>query len=207
MSEMVQINTPLIGNALVALCDTLQAAIFTSACAISSRTKEDLEHNSDLAFGHLEDVGRTLDGLRNDVSQKKGVTLAAKLKGQVREIDGAAFTEIMNLINSNIDICQEQLGEAIANEHRKGTASFLETIGRLGRWLLRAINLVLAKDVPLSPFYFDLVFVQAMETFAEEERVKKFWADRNKELRAISDNAGLGGLPSAFRRVEAAREN
>jgi hypothetical protein len=133
--------------------------------------------------------------------RKGGVTLVAKLKGEVREIDVAAFTEIMNALDFDIDDFKEKLFISLESKNREGIVDFLGALGRLGRSVLRAITLVCGKEVPLSPFYFEMVFSQAMETVAEESDMKEFFAERTKKYNEISEKAGFSGIPSKFSRL------
>jgi hypothetical protein len=89
----VQVNTDIALATLVDLANTLKKAIIVSAAAVLSRMTNDLKANAAAAVTHLDEMGRKLDGLRNDASQRNGVSFATKLKGKILEVDSDLFAE------------------------------------------------------------------------------------------------------------------
>jgi len=167
MSKMIKINAELIGAELFALADILKTAIVVSAAALLSRTNEDVKENAALAVGHLEEMGTKLDGVRNSVSQKKGVTLAARLKGSIKEIDIDAIIEIVNVIDFRVDSYRKILFDVLESKHREGIDLFAGAVGPLGRAVQQAIALVWGRS-PGSPIFFDLFFAETMKNLSKE---------------------------------------
>ena len=92
MSKL-QVNAELALATLPDLSNVLKKTIVVSAAAVLSRLPNDLKANAAAAVAHLDEMGRKLDGLRNDVSQASAASLAAKPDGQILEIDGELFAE------------------------------------------------------------------------------------------------------------------
>jgi hypothetical protein len=159
---------------LFSLGDALKATIILSAAALLSRRTDDLEANAQLVMTHLEEMGRKLDGLRSDVSQRKGVSIAARLRGQIKEIDDGVFTEAANLIDDRIDSYRDALLAVLESKQREGIDLFARRVGALGRAIQAAIGLVAGDSLMGSPFLFDAFFEQTME-----ELSRKSWADED----------------------------
>ena len=165
----IEVNTSLILPELFSLGDALKAAIFTSAAAILSRMSEDVDANAELAEGHLRELGRRLDGVRNTVSQRKGVSLLERLKGHVKEVDFKELTKDLDAIDREIDAFKDSLFSVLENRYREGIASCGDRALFLGLSVGAAIERMTGKALPLPPLYWQELFLQSLKDLSEKD--------------------------------------
>ena len=162
------LNSNAVANQLFDLGDTLKATIILSAAALLSRRTDDLEANAYSALARLEDMRQKLDGVRNGVAQKKDVSLATRLKRQIKKIDNDAFTDALSLIDGRLESYRNALLSVLESKQRENIDLFVPTVGALGRAIQAAIGLVAGDALTGSPLLFDALFAQAMEELSEK---------------------------------------
>jgi hypothetical protein len=157
-----QVNAETTLATLLDLANVLKKTIVVSAAAVLSRMTNDLKANAASAVAHLDEMGRKLDGLRNDVSQRRAVSFAAKLKGQVLEIDGELFSERVGIVDDRIDGYKDALFDVIESEQRESLEFLCRRVGALGRAIQDVVALLTDKELAGSPLYFDQFFIDTM---------------------------------------------
>ena len=165
----VQVNTEIALATLLDLANVLKKTIVVSAAAVLSRMPNDLKANAASAVAYLDEMGRKLDGLRNDVSQSRAVSLAAKLKGQILEIDGELFAERAGIVDERIDGYRDALFDVIESEQREGLEFFCRRIGALGRAIQDVIGLISNEELAGSALQFDQFFMDTMAELSKSD--------------------------------------
>ena len=135
----------------------------------------DLKANAASAVAYFDEMDRKLDGLRNDVSQGRAVSLAAKLKRQILEIDSEVFSEWVGIVDERIDDYKDALFDLIESEQREGLELFCRRVGALGRAIQDVVGLLTDKELAGSTLQFDQFF---MDTMAELS--KSDWSTPNQ---------------------------
>jgi hypothetical protein len=173
----LQVNTDIALATLVDLENTLKKTVVVSAAAVLSRMTNDLKANAAAAVTHLDAMGRKLDGLRNDVSQRNGVSFTTKLKGKILEVDSGLFAERVGIVDDRIDGYKDALFNVIESDQREGLEFFCHRVGALGRAIQDVVVLFTDKELTGSPLYFDQFFMDTMG-----ELSKKDWNTPNEDV-------------------------
>ena len=168
MSKL-QVNAELALATLPDLSNVLKKTIVVSAAAVLSRLPNDLKANAAAAVAHLDEMGRKLDGLRNDVSQASAASLAAKPNGQILAIDGELFAEKVGIVDQRIDGYKDALFDVIESEQRDGLEVFCSRVGALGRAIQDVAALLTDKQSPESAFHFDQFFLDTMAELSKSD--------------------------------------
>jgi hypothetical protein len=165
----VQVNAETALATLLDLSNVLKKTIVVSAAAVLSRLPNDLKANAAAAVAHLDEIGRKLDGLRNDVHRASAASFAANPNRQILEIDGELFAEKVGIVDQAIGGYRNALFDVIESEQRDGLEVFCSRVGALGRAIQEVVGLLTNKETPESTFHFDRFFLDTMAELSKSD--------------------------------------
>jgi hypothetical protein len=164
-----QLNFRLFQSELFGIADGLKAAILTCVASILSRGNDDLTENFSLFMGHLNEMRRRLGHLQDGLSNRTGVSLIEKVKGNVKELDQDLVHEMLGRIVSDVGDFEESLGAVLESSTRQGVDDCCDKAGLLGLSINFAIELISGKALPLPPTYWVQFFSDAMNQLSSDD--------------------------------------